>query len=91
MSGEARHLVITGQVQRVGFRWSMVREAMRLGATGWVRNQIDGSVEALVCGEPVVLASMIAWARHGPPAAAVTHVSIGYAEGNFADFQQRGD
>ena len=86
---EGRHLVITGQVQGIGYRWSMVHAAQRVGATGWVRNRYDGSVEAVVCGTPEVIAQMIAWARQGPPGAQVDHVLVQYTEGDFAAFEQQ--
>ena len=73
---EGRRLRISGRVQGVSFRVSMVNEAHRLGASGWVRNRHDGSVEALVCGTPEVIAAMIGWARRGPPAAEVLQVLV---------------
>ena len=46
MSGEIirRSLVFYGWVQGVGFRWRAKSAANALGATGWVRNNFDGSV-----------------------------------------------
>ena len=37
-------ILITGQVQGVGFRWSAAREAGKHGITGFVKNLSDGSV-----------------------------------------------
>ncbi|MDO4538186.1 MAG: acylphosphatase, partial [Coriobacteriales bacterium] len=43
---DARRLSLSfeGEVQGVGFRWTTQRLANRLGLTGWVRNEPDGSV-----------------------------------------------
>ena len=89
MSHEIRHLVITGDVQGVGYRYSMVMAARRLGVTGWVRNRSDGSVEAMVAGAAEAVAAMIAWTRHGPAGAEVGHVDVELGSGSFDDFQQR--
>ncbi len=62
---------VTGKVQGVGFRFSTLRRAHAVGATGWVRNNEDGSVEALVQGTPEQVDHMLEWMRQGPPSARV--------------------
>ena len=78
-----RHLLITGRVQGVGFRYALYDEAERLGVTGWVRNRADGGVEAVVQGIPDAVEAIIAWARRGPPASRVAGVSAAPAAGDF--------
>ncbi|MBU4612626.1 acylphosphatase [Achromobacter sp. GG226] len=63
---------VTGRVQGVGYRASAVREAHRLKVTGWVRNELDGTVQALLQGTPDQVDHMLEWMRHGPPMARVT-------------------
>jgi len=74
------YLRIYGLVQGVFFRSSMRDVALRLGVTGWVRNMPDGSVEALVEGDPKKVEELIKWARRGPPTAVVEDVRIEYSE-----------
>ncbi len=69
-------LRIRGLVQGVYYRESMRQESARLGITGWVRNRKDGSVEALVQGEALLVEDMIRWAHRGPPQARVDSVEI---------------
>ena len=71
-----RHLVVRGLVQGVGYRWSMVQAARRLGVRGWVRNRRDGSVEALACGPAAAVESLMAWARSGPDGAQVSALEV---------------
>jgi acylphosphatase len=80
-------LKIFGVVQGVGYRWSMVEEARRLGLRGGVRNRRDGSVEAIVAGPRQALDQIVEWARHGPPSAVVTRVDVLNGEGAFDSFE----
>lgn len=70
----ARRLIIRGRVQGVGYRQWTRGEAIRLGLTGYVRNRIDGSVEAVIVGEPDVVAAMVAVCQRGPRGAQVESV-----------------
>jgi len=51
MNETARHIIFTGQVQGVGFRFTAIRIAQRYKLTGWVRNVYDGTVEMLAQGD----------------------------------------
>ncbi|GMA32943.1 acylphosphatase [Litorihabitans aurantiacus] len=70
------NVVVSGRVQGVGFRWSTVSEAERLGLAGWVRNLADGTVEAEVEGPEDAVAAMVAWLHHGPDAAEVAGAQV---------------
>lgn len=84
----ARHLLIHGLVQGVGYRESMRWEAERLGVSGWVRNRRDGTVEAMVDGPPEAIEAILAWARRGPPAARVTRVDVHPGRTGFSGFER---
>ena len=47
-----RRVIVHGRVQGVGFRWAIARAAQSRGVAGWVTNRADGSVEAVLEGEP---------------------------------------
>jgi acylphosphatase len=81
------HLVIHGRVQGVFFRDSMRREAQNLAVAGWVRNRSDGTVEAVVQGEPAAVDAIVRWAKHGPERAQVERVDIEPAEGAYTSFE----
>jgi acylphosphatase len=83
-------LLISGRVQGVWFRESMRQEALRLGATGWVRNLADGKVEAVICGTPAILEAMQEWSKAGPPMAKVAGVeAVEMQEEAFSSFENR--
>lgn len=61
-------------MQGVYYRDSMRREAERLAVSGWVRNRDDGTVEAMVQGEPEAVEAIVRWAHRGPEHARVERV-----------------
>ncbi len=71
---QARRFVVRGRVQGVGFRWFVEREAHLLGIAGWVRNNVDGSVEVLAMGTRDQLLGLRSRLRQGPRAARVDDV-----------------
>ncbi|MDO8464366.1 MAG: acylphosphatase [Gallionella sp.] len=86
-SKKVLHIVIHGRVQGVYFRDSMRREAQKLGIAGWVRNRSDGTVEAVVQGEPADVDAIVRWAHHGPEYAHVERVEIEPHEGGYTNFE----
>jgi acylphosphatase len=72
----ARRLIISGRVQRVGFRYFTHEVALHEGVTGWVRNLDDGRVEAYVEGEADAVMRVERAVRHGPPSARVDDVQV---------------
>ncbi len=68
------HLYISGRVQGVFFRAWAAESAQRLGLGGWVRNLVDGRVEAVYEGDPAKVERMIELSREGPPHARVDTV-----------------
>jgi acylphosphatase len=63
-------------VQGVYYRFSMVHEAVRIGVTGWVRNRSDGSVEAVLEGEPEAVERLVELGRRGPGHAQVEQLDV---------------
>ena len=66
---------VVGQVQGVFFRASAQKEARRLGISGWVQNDPDGSVSLEAQATPSALQEFLRWCRQGPPSAHVENVS----------------
>jgi acylphosphatase len=75
-----RRLIVHGQVQGVGFRWAIARAAESRGVSGWVTNRADGTVEALLEGEPDAVESVVRLAREGPRGAQVERVDVAEEE-----------
>jgi acylphosphatase len=91
MAQQSVHVVITGRVQGVGFRFFTrdAAEARRL--TGWVRNLPNGGVEAEAEGEKSNLEAWINELRQGPPLARVDQVQLDWRplSGQFREFSIR--
>jgi acylphosphatase len=73
---KAFHVFVHGRVQGVGFRYSAIREAVRLQVRGMVRNCEDGDVEIVAEGDPERLERFLQWLREGPLGAYVRNVEI---------------
>ena len=86
----ARHLTIMGRVQGVFYRNWSTDTARTLGLAGWVRNRMDGNVEAVVEGREEAVEQFIALAHQGPAAAQVVRIDVSdaAAEG-LTSFQKR--
>ena len=76
----ARRVLVSGRVQGVGFRYSCIEEALRIGVGGWVRNLVDGRVEAHVEGDEDKVDALIGWLHKGPPFARVQSVEVSDAD-----------
>ncbi|HEX7154463.1 MAG TPA: acylphosphatase [Thermoanaerobaculia bacterium] len=63
---EQRHIRIHGKVQGVGYRFFATRVARRMGLKGWIQNNRDGTVEALVEGEKKAIDEWLEELKEGP-------------------------
>jgi len=88
---ERLHVVVRGQVQGVGFRYSTVHQAHALALNGFVRNAHDGSVEAEFEGERDALEAMLEWCRKGSTFSVVDAVEPTWDSGEprYSDFTVR--
>ena len=68
------HVLATGLVQGVGFRWFVRETARRLDLSGWVLNRPDGSVEVMAEGQATGIAALRDAVAEGPSGARVEGV-----------------
>jgi acylphosphatase len=71
-----RRVVVHGRVQGVGFRLALSRAAAARGVAGWVRNRPDGTVEAVLEGEPEAVDAAVRFCSEGPRGAAVGRLEV---------------
>ena len=91
MAKARAHVIVSGRVQGVSFRYYTMQEAQSQGIVGWVRNLWDGRVEAVLEGEKTAVDNMLSWIQHGPPTARVDDVQVtpGEPSGEFDSFRIR--
>ena len=71
-----KHLVISGKVQGVGFRYWLQKLAIEKNICGWVKNKTSGNVEALIVGEEKEIQELIKLCEMGPGSAKIDYVQI---------------
>jgi acylphosphatase len=83
------HIVVSGMVQGVGFRYFVQHHARQLGLTGWVRNLPNGDVEIESEGGREFVESLITYARRGPRLAVVSNIDVVWKEprSQFTSFE----
>ena len=71
-----KHLVISGKVQEVGFRYWMQNFAINNNIAGWVKNKSSGDVEALIIGQEKEVQKLIKQCKIGPSSATIQNIQI---------------
>lgn len=91
MTEAAVHIVVSGMVQGVGFRYFVFKLAVKLTLKGYVSNLPNGSVEIKAEGDRSLLEELIALVRVGPRLAHVSDLKIAWSQpGNqFHEFDIR--
>lgn len=68
-------IIISGRVQGVGFRSFVQLQAQKLGVCGWVKNNQEGTVEAVLEGEQEAIEHIITACKDGSMSANVEHIN----------------
>tara|TARA_B100001750_G_C14887085_1_gene293295 strand:- start:38 stop:313 length:276 start_codon:yes stop_codon:yes gene_type:complete len=71
-----KHLVISGKVQGVGFRYWLQSIAVKKNIFGWVKNKIAGDVEALIVGDEKEVNDLIRLCENGPHSSNVDQIKV---------------
>ena len=82
------HILFSGRVQGVSFRYTTQRLALKVGVTGWVRNLEDGRVELTAQGDITLLQDFLAQIeQHFATNIAQKKVTEMQVSATFSDFQ----
>lgn len=74
------HIIVSGEVQGVGYRYYTQMKAIQFGITGWVKNLQEGGVEILASGGKDNLERFIDEVRRGNPFSTVDHIEVNETE-----------
>jgi len=82
------HIIISGYVQGVCFRYFTKIKARKLGVKGFVRNVPNGDVEVIAEGNEKEINELINFCRKGPLLSCVANLKFEYEKfkGEFDDF-----
>ena len=80
-----KHLVISGKVQGVGFRYCMQNLAINNNISGWVKNRSSGDVEALIIGQEKEVQKLIKQCKIGPSPATIQNIQINDYNQNYSE------
>jgi len=85
------HLIISGRVQGVCFRYFVKEKAKQFKLKGWVKNNIGGTVEIIAEGDDENIESFLEYCKHGPKLSLVKDIKLQYENPNqeFKDFEIR--
>jgi acylphosphatase len=83
------HLLISGMVQGVGYRWFVMRKANEYNLKGYVRNLYTDDVEVEIEGKKALIMDFVKELKVGPRSAHVTDVKIQWSdyEGKYKSFE----
>ena len=71
-----KHIIISGKVQGVGFRYWLHKKANQKNIYGWVKNKVSGEVEALFIGDETKINDLIELCKKGPSSSKVTKIIV---------------
>ena len=80
-----KHLIISGKVQGVGFRYWMQNLAINNNIGGWVKNRSLGDVEALIIGQEKEVQKLIKQCKIGPSSATIQNIQINDYNQNYSE------
>ena len=70
------HIIISGKVQGVGFRYWLYQKSNERNVYGWVKNKINGDVEAVLIGNYKNVDEILELCKKCPLSSKVTYIKI---------------